>query len=365
MAYSPEPSYAHGTIPKIGILLINLGTPEAPTAAALRPYLKEFLSDSRVIEIPRFVWWPILNLIILNTRPKKSAEKYAQIWTQDGSPLLVHTQNQAKLLQGYLGERTRTPIVVDYAMRYGSPSVESVLEKLKSQGCDRILVIPLYPQYAASSTASALDAVYASLGKMRNLPALRVIKHYHDDSGYIAALAQSINDYWMQNGRPDKLVMSFHGVPRFSLDKGDPYHCECQKTGRLLAEQLGLQPEQYMLTFQSRFGRAEWLKPYTQATLEDLGRNGTQRVDVVCPGFVADCLETLEEIAMECRSAFLTSGGKEFHYIPCLNERPDWIRALTDITLDNLSGWLVNDPAQGKQNAEQSRTRALGLGAKN
>ena len=225
MAYSPEPPYTHGTMPKLGILLINLGTPEAPTAAALRPYLKQFLSDPRVIEIPRLAWWPILNLIILNTRPKKSALKYAQIWTPEGSPLLVHTQKQAKLLQGYLGERTRTPFVVDFAMRYGSPSVDSVLEKLKVQGCDRILVLPLYPQYAASSTGTALDAVFASLAKMRNQPALRTVKHYHDHPGYIAALAQSINDYWMQNGRPDKLVMSFHGIPKFSLDKGDPYHC--------------------------------------------------------------------------------------------------------------------------------------------
>jgi len=365
MPYSPEPPYTHGAIPKLGVLLINLGTPEAPTAAALRPYLKEFLSDPRVIEIPRLAWWPILNLIILNTRPKKSAEKYAQIWTNEGSPLLVHTQKQTKLLQGYLGERTRTPMLVDYAMRYGAPSVDSVLQKLKAQGCDRILALPLYPQYAASATGTALDAVFASLAQMRNQPALRTVKHYHDHPGYIAALAQSINDYWMQNGRPDKLVMSFHGVPRFSLDKGDPYHCECQKTGRLLAAQLGLKPEQFALTFQSRFGRAEWLKPYTQATLEDLGKSGTRRVDVVCPGFVADCLETLEEIAMECRNAFLTSGGKEFHYIPALNERADWIRALTDIALDNLSGWLVNDPAQLQQAAELSRNRALELGAKN
>ena len=222
MSYQKEPPYTHGSIPKLGILLINLGTPEAPTATDLRVYLKEFLSDKRVIEIPRLVWWPILNLIILNTRPKKSAAKYAKIWTQDGSPLLVHTQKQAKLLQGYLGERTRTPMVVEYAMRYGTLSVESVLVKLKEQGCDRILVIPLYPQYAASSTGSALDAVFAALGKMRNLPALRVVKHYHDDPGYIAALAQSVSDYWMQNGRPDQLVMSFHGIPKFSLDKGDP-----------------------------------------------------------------------------------------------------------------------------------------------
>ena len=360
MSYSPEPTYAHGTTPKLGILLINLGTPEAPTAAALRPYLKEFLSDPRVIEIPRIAWWPILNLIILNTRPKKSAEKYAQIWTQDGSPLLVHTQKQAKLLQGYLGERTRTPFVVDYAMRYGTPSVASVLDKLKAQDCDRILVIPLYPQYAASSTGSALDAVFAALGKMRNLPALRVVKHYHDDPGYIAALAQSVNDYWMQNGRPDKLVISFHGVPKFSLDKGDPYHCECQKTARLLAQQLGLQPEQFQLTFQSRFGRAEWLKPYTQATLEDLGKQGTQRVDVVCPGFVADCLETLEEIAQEGQEDFKHAGGGDFHYIPCINDRSDWIHALTGLVLDNLQGWLHEpDAAQ----LEQSRLRALAAGA--
>lgn len=364
MAYSPEPSYTHGTIPKVGVLLLNLGTPDAPTAAALRPYLKEFLSDPRVIEIPRWVWWPILNLIILNTRPKQSAEKYAQIWTKEGSPLLAHTQRQSKMLQGYLGERTRTPMVVDFAMRYGSPSVESVIDKLRAQGCDRILAIPLYPQYAASATASALDAVFAALEKSRNMPALRTIKHYHDDPGYIAALAQNVNDYWKQNGRPDKLLMSFHGVPRFSLDKGDPYHCECQKTGRLLAEQLGLKPEQYLLTFQSRFGRAEWLKPYTQATLEELGKQGTQRVDVICPGFVADCLETLEEIAMECRTAFLENGGKTFNYIPCLNERPDWIRALTDIALANLQGWLNEDPAQLKQGAELSHIRALELGAK-
>jgi ferrochelatase len=310
------------------------------------------------------VWWPILNLVILNTRPKQSANKYAQIWTEEGSPLLVHTQRQTKMLQGYLGERTRTPLVVDFAMRYGAPSVESVIGKLRAQGCDRILAIPLYPQYAASSTASALDAVFAALETSRNMPALRSVKHFHDHPGYIAALAQNVNDFWMKNGRPDKLVMSFHGVPRFSLDKGDPYHCECQKTGRLLAEQLGLKPEQFLITFQSRFGRAEWLKPYTQATLEALGKKGTQRVDVICPGFVADCLETLEEIAMECRAAFISAGGMTFNYIPCLNERPEWIRALADIALANLQGWLSEDSAQLKQAAEQSHTRALGLGAK-
>ena len=364
MAYLKEPEFKHGQVSRIGILLINLGTPEAPTAAALRPYLKEFLSDPRVVEIPRPIWWLILNGIILNTRPKKSAAKYAAIWTPDGSPLKVHTAKQAKLLKGWLGEKIASPLMVEYAMRYGEPAIAATLAQMKAAGCDRILLLPLYPQYAASSTGTALDAAMAWWGKIRNQPALRTLKHYHDHPGYITALAQNVNDYWMKNGRPDKLVMSFHGVPRFSLDKGDPYHCECQKTGRLLAEKLGLKPEQFQITFQSRFGRAEWLKPYTQATLEDLGKNGTQRVDVICPGFVADCLETLEEIAMECRSAFLSSGGKEFHYIPCLNERPDWIRALTDIALDNIHGWLVNDPAQLKQNAELSQSLAVGLGAK-
>lgn len=364
MPFKPEPPYTHGTVAKVGILLLNLGTPDAPTAAALRPYLKEFLSDPRVIEIPRIAWWPILNLIILNTRPKKSAEKYAKIWMKDGSPLLVHTRAQAKLLQGYLGERTRTPFVVEFAMRYGQPSVASVIEKLKTQGCDRILALPLYPQYAASSTASALDAVFTSLQTMRNTPALRTVKHYHDYPAYIAALAQSVRDYWMQNGgRPDQLVMSFHGVPKFTLTKGDPYHCECQKTGRLLAEALDLPADKYRVTFQSRFGRAEWLQPYTQPTLEELGKAGAQRVDVICPGFAADCLETLEEINMECRTAFLANGGKEFHYIPALNERPDWIRALADITLEHLHGWLNEDPAALKQAAEHSRTRAQALGA--
>lgn len=364
MRYLHEPSFKHGSVAKLGVLLINLGTPDAPTAKALRPYLKQFLSDPRVIEIPRALWSPILNLIILNTRPRKSAEKYASIWTTDGSPLLVHTRKQAKLLQGYLGERTKTPMVVDFAMRYGSPSVASVIEKLKAQGCDRILALPMYPQYAASSTASALDAVFAALGATRNQPALRTVKHFHDDPGYIGALARSVNDYWMQNGRPDQLIMSFHGVPKFTLDKGDPYHCECQKTGRLLADALGLKPERYRITFQSRFGRAEWLKPYTQPTLEELGKKKVGRVDVVCPGFVADCLETLEEIAMECRTAFLSAGGKEFHYIPCLNESPQWIHALTDIAVANLQGWLAEDPAQLRQAAEQSRVRALALGAR-
>ncbi|MHB1619415.1 MAG: ferrochelatase [Sulfuricella sp.] len=363
MSYHPEPTYRHGTPSRTGILLINLGTPDAPTAAAVKPYLREFLNDPRVVEIPRALWWPILNGIILNTRPKKSAEKYAQIWTKEGSPLLVHTQRQAKLLRGYLGESLgkATP-TVEFAMRYGKPSVASALEKLKQQNCGRILIFPLYPQYAASSTATAMDAVFDALRKMRNMPEIRTVRSFHDHPGYIAALAQSVRDDWMQNGRPDQLVMSFHGVPRHTLEKGDPYHCECQKTGRLLAQALELKQDQYRISFQSRFGRAEWLKPYTTATLEELGKQGVNRVDVLCPGFVGDCLETLEEIALEGKASFLGAGGREFHYIPCLNERDDWIRALSHIVSANLQGWIETEQ---KEACAAPRNRALAMGAKN
>jgi len=360
MTYQIEPDFAHGTPVKTGVLLINLGTPDAPTAKAVRPYLKEFLSDPRVVEIPRAIWWLILNGIILNVRPKKSAAKYATIWTSEGSPLRVHTAKQAALLQGYLGERTKAPLVVDYAMRYGNPSIPSVLRKLKEQNCQRILIVPMYPQYAASSTATAFDVVFDELRRTRNTPALRTIRNYHDHPGYIQALANNINEYWLKHGRPDKLVMSFHGVPRYTLEKGDPYHCECHKTGRLLAQQLGLKPEQYNLSFQSRFGKAEWIKPYTTATLLELGKQKTKRVDVVCPGFVADCLETLEEIAQEGKEDFQHAGGGEYHYIPCLNEYNDWMHALTGLVLENLHGWLAEPNAA---ELEQSRHRALAMGA--
>jgi protoporphyrin/coproporphyrin ferrochelatase len=361
MVYQTEPAYTHGTPARTGILLINLGTPDAPTTQAVRPYLKEFLGDPRVVEIPRAIWWLILNGIILNTRPKKSAAKYATIWMPEGSPLRVHTEKQTALLQGFLGERTKAPFVVDYAMRYGNPSIASVLRKLREQNCQRILVVPMYPQYAASSSGTAFDIVFAEIQRMRNTPALRTIKNFHDHPGYIKALANNINDYWMKNGRPEKLVMSFHGLPQFSLDKGDPYHCECHKTGRLLAQELGLKPGQYFLSFQSRFGKAEWLKPYTTATLKELGKQKTKRVDVVCPGFVADCLETLEEIAMEGKEDFQHAGGGEYHYIPCLNERNDWMHALTDLVMENLHGWLI-EPNTAE--LEQGRLRALEMGAK-
>jgi ferrochelatase len=360
MAYQTEPSYSHGSPEKTGILLVNLGTPDAPTPQAVRRYLKEFLGDPRVVEIPRALWWLILNGIILNTRPKKSAAKYASVWMKEGSPLRVHTEKQSALLQGYLGERSKAPFVVDYAMRYGNPSIPAVLRKLKEQNCQRILIVPMYPQYAASTTATVNDIVFAEMQQMRNTPALRTIKHFHDHSGYIKALANNINDYWMKHGRPEKLLMSFHGLPQYTLEKGDPYHCECLKTSRLLAEELGLKPEQYAISFQSRFGTAKWLQPYTTATLKEWGKQKTKRVDVVCPGFVADCLETLEEIAQEGKEDFQHAGGSEYHYIPCLNTRDDWMHALTDLVLDNLQGWLATADAA---ELEQSRLRALAAGA--
>jgi ferrochelatase len=313
------------------ILLLNLGTPDAPTAPAVRRYLAEFLGDRRVVELPRWLWLPILHGIILRTRPAKSAAKYASIWTPEGSPLKVHTERQAKLLRGLLGSRGNKETVVAWAMRYGNPSTAETLDALLRQGVRRTVVLPLYPQYAGSTTASAYDAVDA--WRRRNPDAMEFVDilSYPDDPGYIGALAASVREHWNKQGRGGKLVMSFHGIPKRSVERGDPYADECRRTAATLAAKLGLAPDRWQMTFQSRFGAAEWLQPYTQPTLEQLARDGLKSVDVICPGFPADCLETLEEISMECREAFLHAGGAEFNYIPCLNERGDWIEALADI----------------------------------
>ena len=362
--YLPEPGYRHGTEAKTAVLLINLGTPEAPSTAAVRRYLKEFLSDPRVVEIPRAIWWLILNGIILNVRPKKSAEKYASVWTPDGSPLKVHTERQAKMLRGFLGASGHH-VLVDYAMRYGQPSIPATLSRLKAEGCTRILLLPLYPQYSSSTTATAFDAASAWAASIRNQPEIRTIRSFADDPGYIDALASSVRQHWMVNGHPTtsyRLIMSFHGVPRYTLDKGDPYHCECHKTARLLAEALNLAADEYQICFQSRFGRAEWLQPYTATTLTSLGKQGVQRVDVICPGFPADCLETLEEIAIEGKAEFIQAGGQDYRYIPCLNERDEWIHALTSLAATHLQGWPTRntpDPAT----LEISALRAKALGA--
>ena len=355
--YAPEPAPNHGTMRRTAVLLVNLGTPEAPTKAALRRYLGEFLWDPRVVEIPRPVWWLILNLFVLNLRPAKSAAKYARIWTPQGSPLKVHTEAQARQLRGWLGEAGQPDVAVDWAMRYGKPSIADALDRLKAAGAERVLVVPAYPQYAASSTGSVMDDVADWIKRTRNPMEIRFLKHFHDDPGYIASVAATVREHWAAHGRPDTLLMSFHGLPRRSLDLGDHYYCECQKTGRLIAESLGLAPDRYRITFQSRFGKAEWIKPYTQATLEELGHAKTRRVDVICPGFVADCLETLEEIALDCKGEFLAAGGGEFHYIPAINQRPDWIAALGALVTRHMSGW----PLAASRDADAaSRAKALG-----
>ena len=353
----PEPPHKHGTPPGTAVLLVNLGTPEAPTAPALKRYLRQFLGDSRVVEIPRAIWWLILNGIILNTRPKKSAAKYALVWLAEGSPLKVHTERQAKYLAGYLGERG-LQVTVAPAMRYGAPAIPDVLDRLKAAGNTRILVLPMYPQYSATTTATVVDDACRWLLTQRNQPEMRFVRNFHDDPAYIAALAQTVLDHWQKHGRlsaGNQLIISFHGLPRRNLDLGDPYYCECMKTGRLLAESLNLDAEQYKICFQSRFGKAEWLQPYTAPTLEALGKAGTQRVDVICPGFVADCLETLEEIAMEGKESFLTSGGKEFHYIPALNEDHGWLAALTSLVECHLSGWPSKEQSDPEALAASAR----------
>jgi ferrochelatase len=362
MPFNQEPTHTHGQTARTAVLLCNLGTPDAPTPAAVRRYLAEFLSDHRVVEIPRLVWWFILHGIVLRFRPAKSAAKYASIWTPEGSPLKVWTERQAKLLQGWLGQRNHS-LTVRWAMRYGSTSIDSQLDALKAEGVTRVLVVPAYPQYSATTTASVFDAVYAWAQRTRALPELRFVNHYHDDRDYIAALAASVQRHWKAHGRPDQFVMSFHGVPARTLELGDPYHCECMKTARLLASRLGLEKDHYKVTFQSRLGRAKWLEPYTEPSLIAMGKAGVKRVDVVCPGFSSDCLETLEEINMEARHAFLNAGGRDFHYIACLNDDPEWITALCNISERHLAGWPTQVPPSPEALAA-SRTAALALGAK-
>ena len=363
MSFQTEPAHSHGRRERTGVLLVNLGTPDAPTAPALRKYLAEFLWDPRVVEIPRAIWWLILHGVILRTRPARSAAKYATVWRPEGSPLLYWTERQAKRLLGQLGERGHG-LLVAHAMRYGNPSVASALDGLKEAGATRILVVPMYPQYSGATSASTVDAVTAWTRNIRSLPELRFAMRYHDHAGYVGALEASVRRHWQAEGRGGKLVMSFHGMPARTLALGDPYHCECHVTARLLAERLGLQREDWVLTFQSRFGRAKWLEPYTEPTVQKLASAGVGRIDVICPGFSADCLETLEEIGEEVRDAFLAAGGKTFHYIPCLNDDDGWIAALADIAEQHLRGWPTTaDHEPTASERKQARERALAMGA--
>ncbi|VAW45012.1 Ferrochelatase, protoheme ferro-lyase [hydrothermal vent metagenome] len=347
MLYQGIQRFQHGEDSATGVLITNLGTPDAPTKEALKPYLKEFLMDPRVVEPPpaRWLWRLILNGIILNTRPAKSAEAYKTIWNSEGegAPLLNITQRQVNAISESVRPHFQGRVEFALAMRYGNPSIAHGLKELQNKGCRRIVVLPLYPQYAAATTASTFDAVTAELQTWRWLPELRFINHYHRHPGYISALANSIQDYQKEHGKPQLLVMSYHGVPQRYLDNGDPYHCECHVTSRLVAEELGLSKEEYQVTFQSLFGKEEWIKPYTDATLKSLPALGIKDIQVVCPGFSADCLETIEEIGEENREYFEEAGGEKFGFIRCLNDRKDHTDALADIILQHTQGWKERD----------------------
>jgi len=359
MAYQGQENFDHRQPRKTGVLITNLGTPDAPETGALRRYLREFLSDTRVVEIPRFVWFFILNLVILVIRPRRSAEAYKGVWTERGSPLLVHSQDQADGIRERLQQKYGDGVVVRLAMRYGNPSIASQLQAMEDDGVRQLLVLPLYPQYSASTNASTFDALARDFMQRRWLPDLRFISHYPDFAPYIQAMAEHIRAYREAHGSADKLIFSYHGVPKRFLLKGDPYFCECHKTSRLLAEALGLADDQWMTTFQSRFGREEWLQPYTDATLKALPGQGVKSVQVFCPGFSADCLETVEEIDEENRGYFEQAGGESFAYISAMNAEPVHLDALTQLVENNLQGWQPGDNQPTTLAARAARAEAL------
>ena len=365
--YSHDPEAA--TV-QAAVLLVNLGTPTAPTAQAVRPYLAQFLADPRVIEYPRWLWWLILHGVILRFRPKRSAHAYSKIWEKRGSPLRFGSEALATGLQAEIRrQRPQAPIKVALAMSYGNPSVAQTIEQLQREGVRRLLVLPLYPQFSATSTGSVLDAVAGSIMKMRWPPELRIINDYHDDPGYIEALAQSIEHWWATNGRGDKLLLSFHGIPERYRDAGDPYFCQCQATARLLGARLQLDERHMAVSFQSRLGRERWLHPYTDATVRQLAADGVRKLDVACPGFAVDCLETLEEIAMQNRDFFVGAGGETLRYIPALNDSPGQLQSLTSLVLRHTQGWpefaADYDAAANRQRRIQAQQHAQAVRARN
>lgn len=360
MRYINTPDFDHKQADKIGILLTNLGTPDEPTPKALKRYLKQFLSDPRVVEVPRLLWWFILNGVILQLRPRRSAKAYKTVFTEQGSPLLFHTQAQRDAVAARLQHEIGADLVVEFAMRYGNPGFDTVLDNMFQQGVRKILLLPLYPQYSASTSASSFDALAQHFMRRRWLPDLRFVSHYPDYSPYIQAAADKIRRHWQQHGQADKLILSYHGLPKRYLLNGDPYHCECHKTSRLIAEQLGLDKQQYMTTFQSRFGREEWLKPYTDHTLKSLPAQGVKSVQVFCPGFAADCLETIEEIAQENKDYFLNAGGTRYEYISALNAEPQHINALCQLIKDNLQGWQITAEPERAQRAQTLKQQQYG-----
>ena len=355
--YQPTTGFRHGSPQRTGILLVNLGTPDASSTPAVRRFLKEFLSDARVVEYPRLLWWLILNGIILRVRPRRSAAAYREIWTDEGSPLMIHSRELANAVAERLERQYPGAFRVELAMTYGDPSIPSSIDKLRTDGARRLLVLPLYPQYSGTTTAPVFDVVTRELQGIRWLPELRFINQYHDDPKYIGALAASIREYWKTQGRGTHLMFSFHGVPRYTLEGGDPYHCQCHKTARLVAEALELGRDEWTISFQSRVGREEWLRPYTDETVIELAKNGLDRLDVACPGFSTDCLETLEEIAMQNAEAFEEAGGETLHYIPALNSRADHVELMVGLIERHTGGWPTtaeSDPASAE------RAKAMG-----
>ena len=358
--YQTTPQFEHGLPESTGVLVVNLGTPDAPTSGAVRRFLRKFLSDPRVVEYPRLLWWLILNLVILVIRPSRSAAAYRKIWTDQGSPLLLHSRAITNKLRDRLNANSDTPIHVELAMTYSEPSINNAIDDLLAKGARRIVTLPLYPQYSGTTTASVFDAVTRKLSQLRWIPETRFINSYHDAPGYIDALAASIRESWEAFGRGDKLVMSFHGVPESTLLNGDPYHCQCQKTARALANNLKLNDNEWMITFQSRVGREKWLAPYTDQTVKELGSQGLSRIDVVCPGFSTDCLETLEEIAMQNAEFFRDAGGESLHYIPSLNARDDHVLFLSDLIRQHTANWTSRVEVSSRQ---ESAERAQAMGA--
>ncbi|MDZ7791797.1 MAG: ferrochelatase [Xanthomonadales bacterium] len=329
---------AHRDSARAAVLMVNLGTPEAPTAKALRPYLKQFLSDRRVIEAPKLIWWFILNGYIVPFRSPKSAKAYARVWTEHGSPLLVNNRSLAdKLEKDFQQHLPRVKVLL--AMSYGQPDIDKAIDRLRRENIQRLLVLPMYPQYSATTTASVFDQVTDSLKRLRWLPEVRFINNFHHDENWQSAVADSIRRFRKQRGEPDKLLFSFHGIPKRNLLAGDPYYCQCQASARIIAERLGLADDEWMITFQSRLGRAEWLKPYTDKTLEELAHQGVKKLHVVCPGFSIDCLETLDEIAVEGAEEFLEAGGESLEYIPCLNDSPEHVKVLSALCQQHGQGW--------------------------
>ncbi|MCK5896794.1 MAG: ferrochelatase [Cocleimonas sp.] len=361
--YSGETNFFHGKEEATGILLVNLGTPEAATTSAVRRYLRQFLSDPRVVEIPRLVWLPILYAFVLPRRPAKSAKLYQSVWTEEGSPLLTFSHKQKKAIQQEMQARFNGKVIVELGMRYAKPSIKSALESLKKQGIRRLLVLPLYPQYSATTTATTYDEVNRILSRWRWIPEMRFVGDYYSHSSYINALARSVKEHWKKYQQGHLLLMSFHGLPKRNLELGDPYYCHCQTTARLLALALGLKKDQYLVSFQSRFGKAEWLKPYTSKTLEELPAKGVKKVDVICPGFAVDCLETLEEIKVENGDIFMQAGGETYRYIPALNHQQDHIHALSDIIQQHTQGWAETSN-NWQRSALEKRNKAIQKRAK-